>query len=117
MIEGQKLIEQAVEWIENQKEHIRNYRKRCAEYKELLKNDIKKRENEKLEANRRFAEIEEKELKTNAKQMQEILEKEQKNANEQRIDRQKADHLSKQNIQQRRQSNVLINRIFLFSAR
>lgn len=53
--------------------------------------------------------MEEKELKTNTKQMLNVLDKEQKNATEQRLDRQNADFLSKHNIQQRRQSKVLIN--------
>lgn len=60
--------------------------------------------------------MEEKELQTNTKQMLNVLDKEQKNATEQRIDRKNSDYLSKQNIQQRRQSKVLINQFF-FSIR
>lgn len=110
MIEGQKQMEQAVEWIENQKEHIRNYRKRCAQYKGILQMDIKEREKQKHETNQRLNEIEEKELQTNTKQMEEVIKKEQKNVTDRRVDRQNADYLSKYNIQQRRQRNVL-NRI------
>lgn len=109
-IEGQNLIEQATEWIENQKEHIRNYRKRCAEYKNLLQNDIKERENQKLMANQQLNQMEEKELKTNMKQMQVVLDKEHKITTDRRMDRQKADYLSKHNMQQRRQRNA--NQIF-----
>lgn len=108
LIEGQNRIEQAVEWIEQQKEHMRNYRKRCAQYKGMLQNDIKEREQRKQNVNQRLNEIEEKEAQKNAKQMQEVLEKEQKNATDRRVDRQNADYLSKYNIQQRRQRNVLI---------
>lgn len=108
-IEGQKLIAQAEEWIENQKEHIRNYRKRCAQYKEILQKDIKDREKQKHETKQQLAEMEVKEVQTNTKQMQNVFNKEQKNATDQRRDRQNADFLSKYNIQQRRQSEVLIN--------
>lgn len=68
----------------------------------------------KYETNQRLAEMEEKELKTNTKQMQNVIDKEQKNATEQRLDRQNADYLSKHNIQQRRQSKVLINQYCFF---
>lgn len=116
LIEGQNLIEQAVEWIEQQKEHIRNYRKRCAQYKGILQNDIKEREQQKHKTNQWLSEIEEKEAQTNAKQMHKVLEKEQKNVTDRRVDRQNADYLSKYNIQQRRQRNVsiriLINLLF-----
>lgn len=106
LIEGQQLMQQAVKWIENRKEQIRNYEKRCAQYKEMLKNDIKEREEKKLETKQQLAELEEKRLQKNTKQMQKVLKKEQKNANERRTDRQNADFLSKHNMQQRRQSNV-----------
>lgn len=105
-IEGQQLIEQAVIWIENQKEQIRNYRKRCAQYRESLRNDIEVREKMKLETNRRLAEMEEMALQTNIKQTQEVLDKEQKMANDRQHDRQQADYLSKYNMQRRRQSIV-----------
>lgn len=109
MIEGQKLIEQATEWIENQKQHIRDYRKRCAEYKTMLENDIKERETRKHAINQRATELEEKELKTNRDQMEKILSKEEQNVNERRLDRQRADTLSMQNVLQKRQSNVYIH--------
>lgn len=99
------MIEQAVEWVENQKDHIRNYRKRCAQYKGMLKNDIKEKEKQRTETSQRLADLEEKEVQKNAKQMHKVLEKEQKIATDRRIDRQNADFLSKYNIQQRRQSN------------
>lgn len=86
-----------------QKDHIRNYRKRCAEYKNLLQNDIKDRENRKHMVNQQLAEMEVKELETNLKQMQSVLEKERQITSDRRIDRQNADYLSKYNIQQRRQ--------------
>lgn len=71
----------------------------------MLQNDIKEREKQKTETNQRLAELEEKEVEKNSKQLHGILEKEQKNATDRRIDRQNADFLSKYNIQQRRQSN------------
>lgn len=108
MVEGQQIIEQAVAWIENQKDHIRNYRKRCAEYKQMLLNDIKEKQKQQHEENQRLAKLEEVEVKTNTKQMQEVLEKEQKNEIDRRVDRQNADYLSKHNIQQRRQSKYFI---------
>ncbi|XP_031627709.1 trichohyalin-like [Contarinia nasturtii] len=103
----QQLIEQAVEWIENQKEHIRNYRKRCAQYKESLQNDIKEREKMKHNANQRLAQLEEKELQTNTKQTQEVLEKEHKNVTDRRLDRQNADYLSQYNLKQRRHKDFV----------
>lgn len=106
-IEGQKLIEQATEWIENQKQHIRDYRKRCAEYKTVLENDIKEREIQKHAINQWSTELREKELKTNRDQMEKILNKEQQHVSDRRLDRKKADSLSMQNVQQKRQSNVL----------
>lgn len=109
MIEGQKLIEQATEWIENQKQHIRDYRKRCAEYKTMLESDMKEREIRKHAINQRATELEGKELKTNRDQTEKILSKEEQNVNERRLDRQRADSLSMQNVLQKRQSNVYPN--------
>lgn len=97
------MIQQAIEWVEQQKDHIRNYRKRCAQYKNILQNDIKERENQKRTTNQRLAKVEEQESITNTKQTQNVLDKEQKFATDRRIDRQKADYLSKYNMQQRRQ--------------
>lgn len=110
MIEGQQLIEQATEWIENQKQHIRDYRKRCAEYKTMLENDIKERVTRKHTINQRATELEKRELKTNRDQTEKILSKEQQHINERRLDRQKADLLSMQNVLQKRQSNVYISK-------
>lgn len=104
-IEGQQLTEQAVEWVENQKEHIRNYRRRCAQYKSYLQHEVKERERQAHEAHQRMAEMEEKELAKNGEQMQEVLQREEKNAIDRRVDRKNADFLSKYNIQQQRQSN------------
>lgn len=104
MAEGQQIIEQAVAWIENQKDHIRNYRKRCAEYKTMLLNDIKEKQKQKSTENQQLSKLEEAELKTNTKQTQEVLGKEQKNATDRRADRQTADYLSKHNIEQRKRS-------------
>lgn len=109
-IEGQKLIEQATEWIEQQKNYIRNYRRRCAEYKNLLQNDIKERENHKHLIDQQYTEMEVKELETNLKQMQEVLDKERKITSDRRMDRKNADYLSKYNLQQRRQRNVKIKK-------
>lgn len=106
MVEGQQLIEQATEWIENQKQHIRDYRRRCAEYKATLENDIKEREMQKHAINQRASQQQEKELETNRNQTEKILTKEQQHVNDRRLDRQKADSLSMQNVQQKRQSNV-----------
>lgn len=60
----------------------------------------------KQNANQRLAHLEETELQTNSKQTQEVLEKEQKNVTDRRLDRQNADYLSRYNILQRRQSKV-----------
>lgn len=104
MIEGQQLIEQATEWIENQKQHIRDYRKRCAEYKCTLDREIKERQAQKHAIDRWATELEAKETKTNRDQMQKILNSEQKHMIDRRMDRQRADLLSRQNVQQKRQS-------------
>lgn len=109
MIEGQKLIEQATEWIENQKQHIRDYRRRCAEYKNGLDSDIKEREAQKHAINQRTAELEVTESKTNRDQMQNILNREQQNVIDRRLDRQKADTVSMQNVQQKHQSMCELN--------
>lgn len=61
-------------------------------------------------ANQQLNQMEEKELKTNMKQMQVVLDKEHKITTDRRMDRQKADYLSKYNMQQRRQRNA--NQIF-----
>lgn len=74
-----------------------------------MQNDIKERENHKHQIDQQFAEMEVKELETNFKQMQEVLDKERKITTDRRMDRKNADYLSKYNIQQRRQRNVLLN--------
>lgn len=54
--------------------------------------------------------MEVKELETNLKQMQEVLDKERKITSDRRMDRKNADYLSKYNLQQRRQRNVNIKK-------
>lgn len=70
----------------------------------MLQHDIKEHEKKKHEMNQQLVNLEEIEFNKNAQQMEKVLKKEQKNATERRIDRQNADHLSKHNMQQRRQS-------------
>lgn len=71
-----------------------------------MEKDIKERETQKHTIHQQVSKLEEKELETNRNQMEKILTKEQQNVNERRLDRQKADSLSIQNVQQKRQSNV-----------
>lgn len=71
-----------------------------------MEKDIKERETQKHTIHQQASKLEEKELETNRNQMEKILTKEQQNVNERRLDRQKADSLSIQNVQQKRQSNV-----------
>lgn len=113
LFEGRKLIEQAARWIDDQKEQMRKYYGRCAEYKKILQLDIDEKERSKRELTRKLLELEKHECEANTKQMQEVIEKEQKLLLEQRRDRQKADSVAKSNVYQKLQSKL--NRFESFS--
>lgn len=68
--------------------------------------DIKERENQKRMINHRMTENEAKELQVNMQQTKEVLNKEQKLVTDRRMDRQRADYLSKCNQQQQRQRKL-----------
>lgn len=104
MIEGQQITQQAIQWIENQQEQMHNRRKHSFEYKQLLQNVITEKQKQKQEINKKLAELEKMEMEENLKQMHEVLSKEHKNDSQRRINRQKADNLSKFNSQQKRES-------------
>lgn len=104
MIEGQQITQQAIQWIQNQQEQMHNRRKHGFEYKRLLQNAIGEKKKQKQEINKKQAELEKMEMEENMKQMQEVLSKEHKNESQRRINRQKADNISKFNCQQKRES-------------
>lgn len=121
LFEGRKLIEQAARWIDDQKEQIRNYHGRCAEYKKILQHDIEEKEKNKQKLMRRLLDLEKVECEANLKQMQEVYEKEQKLSMDRKMARKKADSVAKSNAIQKLQSilfsffftyNILIDLLF-----
>lgn len=93
--------------MKNQQEQIRNYRRRCSEYNALIRNDIKEKEQKKQQIDRKLEDLEKCEMEKNLKQMQAVLKKETENETERKLDRQKADFLSKLNQQQMHNRNFL----------
>lgn len=84
----------------------------------MLRNEFEQKKQQQDEMNRFLLELEKIEIDKNTKQMQSALEKEHDNETKQKLDRQKADFLSKFNYYHKHKSTLNFNffksKIFFF---
>lgn len=76
LAEGERLIQQAEQWIDDQKEQMRQKRIRAVEYKQKLKNDLNANELRKLEFTKKLTEADKLEMEAVEKQLSQQYEKE-----------------------------------------
>lgn len=105
---GRQRNAQAVQWIADQQQQMKAYKKQCARYKQVIWEDIEKREKEKLEIAKKMTELELREREANEKQLNCQLEKERAASNHRREQLRLDATLAKQHAEQQRRGNLIL---------
>lgn len=82
--EGEMIRMQAQQWIDDQVEQMRKYRKQCADYKQNVRHDIEARTKARSSAAQKLMEMEQKERDANEHQMNKQLTKERQTSQQRR---------------------------------